>query len=372
MRKPGRLNAANNHSVKTKKPNLRNSKTERSNGSFPVVVIGASAGGIEPLSRIVGELDCDFPGAVLVVLHTSRFSTLPLLLAQGSSLKVEHARDGQSIEPGQLLIAPPDQHMVISDGHIVLSRGPKQNSVRPAIDPLFKSAAASFGPRVIGVVLSGTLDDGSAGLVAVKREGGAGIVQEPNDAAYAEMPCNALAAAKADYVLKAEAIGQKLNKLVVVPMKKAKSKPQRMQSVEQGESDPKVIPSGKISSLTCPECGGTLWELHEGRVLRYVCHTGHAFSAESLHEEQGDGIERALWVALRALKERAMFVSRLKAEAGRNGRPHSQSRYLKEEADLKARAEVIQRVLLGESPGGESKSRGSRSTSSRSPKTGRE
>ncbi|HEX5217928.1 MAG TPA: chemotaxis protein CheB [Verrucomicrobiae bacterium] len=340
--------------MKTKQPGNGSIKVhhgrEDDGRRFAVVVMGASAGGIDALSKVVRSLDPELPAAVLIVLHTSAYSALPTILGRASYLKVEHARDGQVLGPGQVLIAPPDRHLVLHDAHVVLSRGPKQNNMRPAIDPLFKSAARVYGPQVIAVILSGTLDDGSAGLVAVEHAGGVCIVQSPRDAAYPEMPSNALAAVKADHVLPAEAIGQKLNELLahtkVAPMKKSNRQRQSTRTAEPDKIDPEAIPKGEVSTLTCPECGGTLWERREGNLLRFVCHTGHEFAAGSLADAQNNGVENALWVALRTLKERAMFVSRMAAEAGRNGRHHTQVRYKAEERELKERARLIQKVLV--------------------------
>src|ERR1051325_2632228 len=253
-----------------------------------IIVIGASAGGVQPLGKIIERLKPDFAGSVFIVLHVSGYSMLPSILAKAGRLAAEHAKDGQPIKPGKILIAPPDHHLLLNDHRVLLSRGPKQNNVRPAIDVLFLSAARMFGPRVIGVVLSGSLDDGSAGLVAIKRAGGIAIVQNPEDAVHRDMPCNAIAAIQADYILPASEIGPALNELsssngrAEGSMVKQAKPSQRMKMIARGESDPTVLPKGKISTLTCPECGGTLWEAHEGKVLRFHCHTGHSFSAGTM------------------------------------------------------------------------------------------
>ena len=312
--------------------------------------MGASAGGVDALSKIVSELAPNLPACFLIVLHTSAYSALPAILGRVSRLKVEHAQDGQPLRPGQILIAPPDRHLVLNGEHVVLSRGPKQNNVRPAIDPLFRSAARAFGPRVIAVILSGTLDDGSAGFVAIKKGGGVCVVQSPEDAAYPEMPSNALAAVKVDHVLPADAIGPKLNQLLedteIARMKKSNREARSKRIAEPEKINPNAIPKGDITMLTCPECGGTLWERREGNLLRFVCHTGHEFATGSLAEAQNNTVESALWVALRTLKERAMFVQRMAAEAGRNGRHHTRVRYQAEEAELEQRTRLIRQVLL--------------------------
>src|SRR5262245_11003459 len=316
-----------------------------------IIVIGASAGGIAALSDVLKGIHPDFPGSVFIVLHTARVSHLPNILRRTTSLAVDHAVDGQRIEPGKIVIAPPDQHLLFNNHHVVLSRGPKQNNVRPAIDPLFRSAARMYRQRVVGVVLSGMLDDGSAGLLAIKQAGGVTIVQQLDDALHHDMPRNAMAAVEPDYVLPASEIGGKLNQLAKIRTKRGGSMPasksQQQKRVEVGETDPDVRPPGKPSSLTCPECGGTLWEVRQGNLLRFLCHTGHEYSSESRSEAQNDNVEAAMWVALRSVKERAMLLKKLGTEARREHRSHSAERYEKEAKEFEGRAEMLQRVLLG-------------------------
>jgi two-component system chemotaxis response regulator CheB len=321
-----------------------------------IIVIGASAGGVQPLGKIIERLKPDFAGSVFIVLHVSGYSMLPSILAKAGRLAAEHAKDGQPIKPGKILIAPPDHHLLLNDHRVLLSRGPKQNNVRPAIDVLFLSAARMFGPRVIGVVLSGSLDDGSAGLVAIKRAGGIAIVQNPEDAVHRDMPCNAIAAIQADYILPASEIGPALNELsssngrAEGSMVKQAKPSQRMKMIARGESDPTVLPKGKISTLTCPECGGTLWEAHEGKVLRFHCHTGHSFSAGTMLETQQNGVETALWVALRTLKERAVLLNKLAGEARRGHRRFTERKYTEDAKEFEQRAELLREVLMSRWP----------------------
>ena len=214
------------------------------------------------------------------------------------------------------------------------------------------SAARIFGRRAIGVILSGTLDDGSAGRASIQQAGGCTIVQNPDDATYTEMPRNALAAVEPDYVLAAAKIGSKLNQLVGSNGGRGKS---RMKSARKGKrmnhnqhdwANPELLPPGEISTLTCPECGGTLWELHEGKVLRFLCHTGHEFSSANLGEAQHTVVENAMWVALRALKERAMLLKKLASGARRARHSHSEKRYRTEEREVRAQADTIQMALF--------------------------
>jgi two-component system chemotaxis response regulator CheB len=331
----------------------RRSRTGR---QFAVVVIGASAGGLDPLLKVVGNLRPDFEAAVLIVSHVREPSFLPQILQRPSSLPVAHAADWDTVDPGRVLVAPPDHHLVLHDHRMLLSRGPKQNGSRPAIDPLLVSAARVFGRRVIGVVLSGTLDDGSGGLAEIKRVGGVTIVQDPADAASPEMPHNAISATQVDYILPSGEIASKLNELVVsAPRNNGKVMKQtaiskQLKAVEHGEADPAVRPPGRLSTLTCPECGGTLWELHQGNLLRFGCHVGHNLSAQSMLAAQADGVEAALWVALRSLKERSRLLRSLSDHARRGRRLHSQHHYERQATEVEHRAEVLRRVLLGPTP----------------------
>ena len=320
------------------------------------VCVGASAGGVEALLSLLTELEPGFTGAVLVVLHSSRYSALPQIINRRSRLPAFFAVDGRPIRPGEVLVAPPDQHLLINDHHVVLSRGPRQNNFRPAIDPLFKSAARTFGPDAVGVVLSGALDDGSAGLARIQQAGGMAIVQDPADAAVPEMPRNALAAVKADYTLSAADIGRELNRMMRNGHRKgnrmnpAKISHKEREAQNGGVTDPAELPSGKISTLTCPECGGTLWEHQEGRVLRFLCHIGHGYSADSLSAAQQQAVENGLWVAMRILKERGAFVERLIRVAQRSGERQTIRRYRAEESLLKQRIRVLRNLLVGGTP----------------------
>ncbi len=184
-----------------------------------VIVVGASAGGVEALDRLVAALPDDLPASLFVVLHvppTGR-SALPDILRRHCRLPVAHAIDGEAVKPGQVYVAPPDQHLLVADGQVRLGRGARENGHRPAIDPLFRSAAREYGPRVVGVVLSGVLDDGTAGLAAVKAGGGVAIVQEPADAMYPAMPQHALENVAVDHVLAAGEIAAALDRLAREP-----------------------------------------------------------------------------------------------------------------------------------------------------------
>jgi two-component system, chemotaxis family, protein-glutamate methylesterase/glutaminase len=291
--------------------------TEGSNGGHDVVVVGASAGGVEALSRLVAELPADLPAAVLIVLHTppTGMSVLPAILARAGVMTVAHAFDHEPLDPGRIYVAPPDQHLLVEDGHVLVTHGPKENGHRPAIDPLFRTAARAAGSRVVGVILSGTRDDGVAGLNAIKVAGGIAVVQDPADALYPTLPQHAIDGVRPHHVLAIDEIGPLLARLVREPAPannpgRSRSEPPDpqfdLEQVEQAGDLP-----GMPSAFTCPLCNGTLWESEEGTLLRYTCRVGHAFSPESLVGEQSEALEGALWSAVRALEERVALLRRL-------------------------------------------------------------
>ena len=285
-----------------------------------VIAVGASAGGLDPLRRLVSGLPADLPAAVLVVQHAA--PTGPSLLGQildgAGPLPARPAEDGEAIELGRIYVAPPDRHLLVSDGRLRLSRGPRENRARPAIDPLFRSAAVHARSRVVGVVLSGLLDDGAAGLRAVRRCGGLAVVQDPADAAYPDMPQAALAAAGADHVAPADALGPLLARLAVRPAPDPPPVPQALVTevriTEHGMSDiDRMDDLGERTPFTCPDCGGVVWALDDPEPPRYRCHTGHAFTERVLLDGQAEATEEALLVAFRTMEERVKLLRKMAA-----------------------------------------------------------
>ena len=285
-----------------------------------IVVVGASAGGVEALRAVVKDLPPDLDATVFVLLHLppGGTSVLPRILERAGVLRAQHASDGTVFQRANIYIAPPDQHMRFSDGTVTLDRGPRENGHRPAVDPMFRSAAEAFGGRVVGVVLSGVLDDGSAGLFAVKEAGGATLVQTASDAMYPTMPVAALHAVGEPDVEGtaseiAAAIVQLTRKPPLGPAPELIPDPPVEEEVyiEVDRSASERPRDGRPSGYTCPECHGALWETEEGNVTRYRCRTGHEFSQESLVIEQHEHVERALWASLRALEEKAAMLRRL-------------------------------------------------------------
>jgi two-component system chemotaxis response regulator CheB len=292
-----------------------------------IILIGASSGGIEALTEVVSHLPEDLPAAVFVVVHVSprSISVLPDILNRACPLTSAHARDKEKIKTGRIYVAPPDFHMLIDDGSIRIVRGPKENNTRPAIDPTFRTAARAYGPRVVGVVLSGALDDGTAGLHAVKRRGGVAVVQDPADALFPDMPQNAIAGVAVDRVLPKAEIAPALVRLSQEPVDDTPgSVPKTMKEETEIEAMNMKIPDdekpGEPSVYGCPECGGVLWEMHDGEILRFRCRVGHAYGAEGLLSEQTETLDTALWSAFRALQENASLARRLAERAKKEER----------------------------------------------------
>jgi len=295
-----------------------------------MIVIGASMGGIEALTRLVAQLPADLPAALFVVQHISPESpgVLPAILDRAGSLQAIRAVDGEAIEHGRIYIAPPDQHLLVKPGHICLSSGPRENLSRPAIDPLFRSAAVAYGSRVIGVVLTGYLDDGTSGLQAIKRCGGTAVVQTPADAIMPSMPQSAIQNVEVDHVLPLAEMGELLIRLVQRPAGQSPPIPtdilwevKAMEGVEDGIERQEEL--GKLVPLTCPDCGGALWEMYEGKLRRYRCHVGHAFTLRSMLAGQDEVVIESLWVALRSLEERIKILQTMARDEQQRG--HSRS-----------------------------------------------
>lgn len=295
-----------------------------------IVVIGGSAGSIEALTIIVAGLPADLPASIFIVVHMSADypSILAKVLSQCGPLPASSPADLEAIRRGHIYIGRPDHHLLIEDCNVRVQRGPRENRHRPAIDPLFRTAAREYGPRVIGVVLSGLQDDGSAGLYAVKQRGGIAIVQDPKDTLWKEMPARALSYSSPHYVLRTQDIAPNLIRLVEasepVMVRNSKSKKSNGKNNKnrvggsQGLERPTVNletahsdeGEGTPSVFACPECHGVLWELKDDKMVRFRCRVGHSYGEESLARELSMGSEAALWAAVRALEEKAAMQRR--------------------------------------------------------------
>jgi len=322
------------------------------------IVVGASAGGVQALIRLVADLPADLPAALFIVLHVSPNipSLLPGILARDSSLRVAHAIDGEAIRHGTIYVAPPDQHLIIEDGHVKLVHGPKENLHRPSIDALFRSAARWAGPRVIGVVLTGARDDGRVGMRAIQLRGGITIVQDPEEAAFPSMPMSVMQEIRVDYSLRLREIAPLLNELshqtaedegrYAVPDDIEIETRIAEQEMDGDELVASVERLGRLSKLTCPDCHGALWEINDAHMLRYRCHVGHAYSAEALSEGQSQMLEVALWSAVRALEEQTVLARRIVERARHAKREQSAKMFERRAREAEEHSSVIRQVLL--------------------------
>lgn len=299
-----------------------------------IVVIGGSAGAFEALKRICSQLPADFPAAIFVVIHISpnSRSVMPDLLSRVGHLPARHPEDEEAIRPGTIYVAPPDRHMLLRPGRIILRRGPHENRSRPAIDPLFRSAAVAYRSRVIGVVLSGFLDDGSAGLAAIKACGGICVVQQPNDAMWPEMPRNALAQDHVDHCATVAELPSLLRRLVLMPPGTMPPVPHQLIleagiSAHETSTTPEPAQVGNPTQLICPQCGRVLNEVVEPGATRFRCQIGHAFTAETLVTAQDEELERALESALCMHRERIVLFRRMQQQSEAQSLPHAAARW---------------------------------------------
>ena len=321
-----------------------------------IIVVGASAGGVEALSRLVADLPEDLPAAVFVVLHMAPHTgtALPRILGRQTRLPVDHPADGEPIRPNRIYVAVPDRHLILGRGTVRVTNGPRENGHRPAVDTLFRTAAAGYGPRVVGVVLSGTRDDGTAGLRVIHARGGTAIVQHPDEALFPGMPQSAVAGDHPDFVVPVGEIGALLSKLARdgLPQKGRSSPMPDALDAELRWAHPDLEgpaltdpPLGSPSGFTCPECHGGLWEIEDEGFPRYRCRVGHGFSADSLLVTQRTDVEAALWIAYRALEERAALCRRL-ADRAKDRNAHITAEHFRAEAADVARQADLLRVLL--------------------------
>lgn len=319
-----------------------------------VVVIGTSAGGMGPLLGLAAGLPADFPAAVCIVVHIPAYapSFLPEILGRAGPLPASHPANGDPVLPGRIYCAPPDHHLLIEDGRFSLTRGPKENRVRPAVDTLFRSAAYSAGPNVIGVVLSGLLDDGTSGLWAIQRFGGTAVVQDPRDAQFDSMPTSALNQVQIDHVVPARDLAALLVRLTAEPAPTPGGAEMNEQARERVATEISIASSGhafkkgvmkfgKVTPQTCPECGGVLVQIQEGGFTRYRCHTGHAYTGDTLLVSVTEAIEDKLWITLRALEEASMLLENTGQEFEAAGNARLAGEYRRRAREMEDRSALI-------------------------------
>lgn len=337
----------------------------------PIVAIGGSAGALEPLIRVVSDLPANLRAAVLVVIHMppQARTSLDVILARAGHLPTAFACDGEPVPAGGIRIAPPDRHLLVHQDRLRVVDGPRTNNHRPAIDPLFRSASRWRGRDLVGVILSGALDDGAVGLLAVAARGGVTVVQAPEEALFPDMPTNALSVVRADHVLPATGIGPAIVRAVgnrqrivaardrtrmtvatadpsdrpaMAPASEALPAPGSLDVPDGAEDDELARPS----TYSCPACGGVLWETHD-EPPSYRCRVGHAYSPGTLDATQHEVVEEALWSVLRTLEERASLNERLARRARDVGDAGGAERFEERQRDAHRRAEQIRKVLTG-------------------------
>lgn len=325
----------------------------------PIVIgVGASAGGVEALLALSESLDADLPAAVLVVLHqpAEAPTVLPRLMDNRCALPVRHAEHGDALVPGTVLLAPPDHHLLVVGGRLEVTRGPRENGHRPAIDPLFRSLAVEAGPAAVGCVLSGLLDDGAAGLLALVRHGGTAVVQEPDEALYSSMPRAALAQVPGAIVRPVAELGPTFGELAARPVIGGRRpSPGLVREVAASRTgaivdDQDRVP-GPAAGLVCPDCSGPLFDLSEGNLLRFRCRVGHAWSEQSLSSVQDTGIERALFTALQALEDKADLQHRIARAATERGSDRTAGRAREAAHQALQSAGLVRDLLADRKPG---------------------
>lgn len=372
------------------------------------IVIGASAGGVEALKHLAGALPADLPAAIFIVVHfpPDSMSMLPAILNRYGPLPAYTAQNNEPIRPGRIYVAPPDYHLLVRDGVMQVYRGPRENHTRPAIDPLFRSAAQACGRRVVGVLLSGMLNDGTAGLIEIKRQGGLAIVQDPEDALFPDMPRSAVKNVAVDYVLPLARIATVLTGLVLpenaqnqdtdidrtipksaerhntivtnsvtksneggavmskdrlrtnllpIPTAEGEQLSDAEYTPTQGHANVVVARTNNAqiqgerneqpSIYSCPDCGGVLWQMNEHEFLRFRCHVGHAHSAESLLKQQVETLESSMWYAVRTLADRANLSRQLAEKARGRGHGTTAERFAAQAQTAERHAGVIRRLI---------------------------
>jgi two-component system, chemotaxis family, protein-glutamate methylesterase/glutaminase len=324
-----------------------------------VVVIGGSSGALDVVRSVAAQLPAGLPAAVCVVLHTAPGSpgVLPSIIGKTTPLPTSAAETGMRLDNGRIYVAPPDHHLVIEPGRLRITRGPRENCFRPAIDPLFRSAAQVYGPGAIGVILSGDLDDGTAGLWALRQMGGVAIVQDPAEALFPSMPSSAIRHVAADHVVASARIAPLLERLIAAPADESRRvglpEPLEVEMKIANEEHPADAGLRQVttpSPFACPECHGVLLRLKAIPQLRFRCHTGHAYSAASLMAAIDKGIEDALWSAVRALNEAELLLTTLEDHRHEGTAPEP-APFEPESVETKAarvrrQAEAVREVIL--------------------------
>jgi two-component system, chemotaxis family, protein-glutamate methylesterase/glutaminase len=319
-----------------------------------IVVVGASAGGLNSILELAAQLTGEVDAAVFAVLHLTQLSSGDLLiqrLQRSCSFTCKFAEDGEDIRPGYFYMAVPNMHLLLKEDKIVLGKGPPENRWRPSIDVLFRSAAANYNSKVIGIVLTGLMQDGTAGMLAVKKSGGTCIVQDPDEAEYPDMPLSVLKNMKVDYCVSLHQMGtiliEKTRNGVPAEHKVPNDVKIEAQIAERVVVDIDPLKElGEKSLFTCPDCGGGLWELKEGDSIRYRCHTGHAYTEDEYAEKNKQALENTLWVALRMMEERKQLMDKMAEEENSKGWKHSAKSKEERAAEMAVHIERLKQILF--------------------------
>jgi two-component system chemotaxis response regulator CheB len=326
-------------------------------GKRNIIVIGASAGGVGALIELVKQFPPGMQAAVFIVQHVSAFSPsqLPQILSRSGPLQAVHPKDGEHIEAGKIYVAPPNFHLLIDDHKIAVKKGPKENRFRPSIDALFRSAAYTYGSRVISIVLSGMLDDGTSGMWTVKRMGGVGIIQDPEEAICPSMPHNVLEYVAVDHCIGIDKMGDILLQLVQQEVNNndmlSENELKRLETevaiaAQDNSFQMGIIQMGEPSSLTCPECSGTLSKLKEGELTRYRCHTGHAFTHNALLASASKSMEENIWKSVRSFEEVIMLLEEAAREFTNSGNKAKAGEYIKKAEAIKNRSADLRKIIF--------------------------
>jgi two-component system chemotaxis response regulator CheB len=322
-----------------------------------IIVMGASAGGFEAFRRIVAALPADFSASIFIVWHMAPHirSVLPHVLNRVNSIYTAHAYDNEEILPNRIYIAPPDHHLLIEEGKVRITRGPKENRFRPAVDPLFRSAAYTYGNRVVGVILSGALDDGTSGLWTIKDHGGIAVVQNPMDAEVPSMPEHAIREVAIDHIVPVAEMAGLLVKLAAEEVEESRVQPQSHHDLtnieihiaeEDAAMETGIMQFGDLTPFTCPECHGVLTRIMDGKRARYRCHTGHAFSADALLSSLTENIEDSLWNAIRGMDENIMLLNHIGDHFAEINQPQLAATYFNKAQEAEARSQLVRKAVF--------------------------
>lgn len=319
-----------------------------------VVTIGASAGGLNAITELISNLPTEIDAAILIVLHLSKVGLGEFLihrLQKYTSYTCKMAADEEQIESNYIYVARPDEHLLVKDGKVVIGQGPAENRWRPSVDVLFRSAAASYGNRVIGIILTGFLNDGTSGMSAIKRSGGYCIVQDPNQAEYPDMPLSVLEHLEVDYCVPLEKMGETVKTIIGLNAPKSNSAPEDV--LKEAEIAEKVVTRmekleeiGPHSTYACPDCGGGLHYVSNDPITRYRCHVGHSYTESSLLVKQSESLEATLWVALRMMEERRSLLARISEDETNKGWTRIGLANKQRVADLEKHIEKLKEILF--------------------------